>query len=82
MNSIIIVFNFSFFISDSGFFCFTFFLNRSSPYLLLKRILQGSSFDKVFIDIDSFKRCRDLEEVRQLQYVGLSRTRSDIYLLK
>lgn len=44
--------------------------------------LQGSSFDKVFIDIDSFKRCRDLEEVRQLQYVGLSRTRSDIYMLK
>ena len=44
--------------------------------------MQGSTFDKVFIDIDSFKRCRDLEEVRQLQYVGLSRTRSDIYLLK
>lgn len=51
-------------------------------YALTVHKSQGSSFDKVFIDIDSFKKCRDLEEVRQLQYVGLSRTRSDIYVLK
>lgn len=43
---------------------------------------QGSSYNNVLIDMDNIFRCRDKEELRQLQYVALSRTRKDIYLLK
>lgn len=38
---------------------------------------QGSSYDNVFIDMKDILRARDLNMLRQLQYVGLSRTRTD-----
>lgn len=42
---------------------------------------QGSSYNNVLIDMNNIFRCRDKEELRQLQYVALSRTRKDIHLL-
>lgn len=42
---------------------------------------QGSSYDNIFIDMSDIKKCRVPEEMRQLQYVALSRTRNNIYIL-
>lgn len=38
---------------------------------------QGSSYDKVFVDLADILKCRDNILLRQLEYVALSRTRSD-----
>lgn len=43
---------------------------------------QGSSLDTVFVDIKNINTCRNIDERRQLQYVALSRTKSDAYLLQ
>ena len=42
---------------------------------------QGSNYDEIFIDWRNIKSCRDEEFKRQLQYVAMSRTRSNAYLL-
>lgn len=42
---------------------------------------QGSSITNIYIDMKDIRRCRDEEEFRQLQYVALSRTKNNIYLL-
>lgn len=42
---------------------------------------QGSSINNVYIDFIDLKKCYDKEEFRQLEYVALSRTRNNIYLL-
>lgn len=43
---------------------------------------QGSSLDTVFVDIKNINTCRNIDERRQLQYVALSRTRSNAYILQ
>lgn len=42
---------------------------------------QGSGFNRVFIDLTDINIVRDLEQIRQLQYVGISRTKGDVYIL-
>lgn len=42
---------------------------------------QGSSIYNVFIDMKDIMRCYDTEELRQLQYVALSRTKNDVHIL-
>jgi ATP-dependent exoDNAse (exonuclease V) alpha subunit len=42
--------------------------------------IQGSSLDTIFIDMDNIMKCKNEEELRQMQYVALSRTRKDAYL--
>ena len=42
---------------------------------------QGSSFDDVAVDINNILTCKDMVEVRQLEYVAISRTRRNAYLL-
>ena len=42
---------------------------------------QGSSYDEVFVDWRNINSCRDEEFKRQLQYVAMSRTRSNAYIL-
>lgn len=44
--------------------------------------LQGSSFDKIFVDMRNIKKCSDDLVRRQLQYVALSRTRKDVVVLQ
>lgn len=44
--------------------------------------LQGSSFNNIFVDMRNIKTCQDDLIRRQLQYVALSRTRGDAYVLQ
>ncbi len=41
---------------------------------------QGSTYDKVFIDIDDISRCNMGEQIARLLYVAVSRARSNVYL--
>lgn len=41
---------------------------------------QGSSINNVFIDMNNINKCTDLLELRQLQYVSLSRARNNVIL--
>lgn len=43
---------------------------------------QGSSIDEVFVDIKNINTCTSPIERRQLQYVALSRTKSNAYILQ
>lgn len=43
---------------------------------------QGSSLNTVFVDMKNVMSCRNINEIRQLQYVSLSRTRTDAYILQ
>jgi len=43
---------------------------------------QGSSIDNVFIDMKNILSCRDSLEIRQLQYVSVSRARKNVYMLQ
>lgn len=43
---------------------------------------QGSTYNNVFVDIQNINLCQDLMEKRQLQYVALSRTSNDAYILQ
>ena len=42
---------------------------------------QGSSITDVFFDLHDVKRCWDKEELRQLEYVALSRARRNVFIL-
>lgn len=42
---------------------------------------QGSSINTVFIDMNNLMTCRNKEELRQLQYVALSRTKTNAHIL-
>jgi len=42
---------------------------------------QSSSYDNILVDMKDIYRCSNSKELRQLQYVALSRTRHDIYML-
>lgn len=42
---------------------------------------QGSSFDTVFVDIKNINICQNEEILRQMQYVAISRTKGNVYLL-
>lgn len=42
---------------------------------------QGSSYDEIFVDWRNINGCRDEEFKRQLQYVAMSRTRTNAYVL-
>ena len=42
---------------------------------------QGSSYNSVAVDISNIMKVRTEMELRQLEYVALSRTRGDAYLL-
>lgn len=50
-------------------------------YAITAHRSQGSSYDKVFVDMGNLRLDRDLLELRQLQYVSLSRTKTDAHLL-
>jgi Schitoviridae ATP-dependent RecD-like DNA helicase len=41
---------------------------------------QGSTYDRVFIDLDDVKRCNSANNLARLMYVGVSRARHQVYL--
>ena len=43
--------------------------------------IQGSSINNVFFDLNSVFICKDKEEMRQLEYVALSRSKQNVYIL-
>lgn len=43
--------------------------------------IQGSSLGTVFVDMTNVLSCRDTAEIRQMQYVSLSRTKTDAHIL-
>ena len=43
--------------------------------------IQGSSVGTIFVDMANLLSCRDRAVIRQMQYVSLSRTKSDAYIL-
>ena len=43
---------------------------------------QGSSINNVFIDMQNIFLCKEEEELRQLQYVSISRSKNNVYLLQ
>ena len=44
--------------------------------------LQGSSFNKIFVDMKNINSCTEEVIKQQLQYVALSRTRTDAYIFQ
>lgn len=50
-------------------------------YALTTHKSQGSSYTNVFVDMSDLFCNQDKDELRQLQYVSISRTRSDVHLL-
>lgn len=43
---------------------------------------QGSSINNVLIDMSNIFLCKDQDELRQLQYVALSRAKTNVYILQ
>lgn len=43
---------------------------------------QGRSLNNVFIDMKNIRTCRNQDELRQLQYVAVSRARTNAYILQ
>lgn len=43
--------------------------------------LQGSSLKTIFVDMANILTCKDINEIRQMQYVALSRTKTDAHIL-
>lgn len=43
--------------------------------------IQGSSIGTVFVDMANVLVCKNIDEIRQMQYVSLSRTKTDAYIL-
>lgn len=41
---------------------------------------QGSTYDKVFIDLDDINKCRSADNIARLMYVGVSRARQTVYM--
>jgi ATP-dependent exoDNAse (exonuclease V) alpha subunit len=41
---------------------------------------QGSTFDKVYIDLDDIKRCNSGDQIARMMYVGVSRARHQVIL--
>lgn len=41
---------------------------------------QGSTYDKVFIDLDDIARCNSGDQIARMLYVGTSRARNNVYL--
>ena len=44
--------------------------------------IQGSSLNEVFVDMKDVLTCRNLDVLRQMQYVALSRTKNNAYILQ
>jgi len=41
---------------------------------------QGSTFDRVFVDLDDIRRCNSGDQIARMLYVGVSRARSQVFL--
>ena len=50
-------------------------------YAMTTHKSQGSTYDKVLVDMGNILKCHDKSELRQLQYTAISRTKKDVEML-
>lgn len=50
-------------------------------YAMTTHKSQGSTYDKVLVDMGNILKCHDKSELRQLQYTAVSRTKKDVEML-
>ena len=50
-------------------------------YAMTTHKSQGSTYNKVLVDMGNILKCLDKSELRQLQYTAVSRTRKDVEML-
>ena len=50
-------------------------------YAITSHKSQSSTYDNVAVDIGNILRCPDKQELRQMEYVAISRTKRDVFIL-
>lgn len=58
----------------------TSWVDLRSAYACTINKSQGSTFDRVFIDLDDVSRCNSGDQIARMLYVGVSRARDHVYL--
>lgn len=53
-------------------------IDLRAPYACTINKSQGSTYDKVFIDLNDMKKCRQVTQLARLLYVGISRARNHV----
>jgi hypothetical protein len=56
------------------------FVDLRDAYAITTHKSQGSTYDRVLINLSNFKRCQDKSMLARLLYVALSRARSEVFL--
>ena len=56
------------------------FIDPRSPWVSTIHKAQGSTYDQVIIDLDSFNSCPSISLAARLLYVGISRARNQVFL--
>ena len=56
------------------------FVDLRAAYACTINKSQGSTYDKVFIDLEDIGRCRSQDQLARMLYVGFSRARTNVYL--
>jgi len=56
------------------------FVDLRDAYAITTHKSQGSTYDRVLINLSNFKRCQDKPMLARLLYVALSRARSEVFL--
>ena len=56
------------------------FIDPRSPWVSTIHKAQGSTYDQVIIDLDSFNSCSSMSLAARLLYVGISRAKNHVYL--
>jgi exodeoxyribonuclease-5 len=54
------------------------FIDLRSAYSCTGHVSQGSTYDKVFIDLDNLGKCRDIKTLARLLYVAITRAKGEV----
>lgn len=56
------------------------FIDLRSVYACTINKAQGSTFDRVYVDLDDIRRCNSGDQIARMLYVGVSRARHQVFL--
>ena len=56
------------------------FIDLRAAYACTVNKSQGSTYDRVFIDLDDIKGCRNMDTLARMMYVAVSRARHQVFL--